>query len=207
MKIMLTCALNHGRKDLLEWALREQKIVLFFRMYCKAAYYENFAYLERLFVDPRFNIWGKHCVIEMSELCDIATEASQVECLLYLRKKHNCPWTYETCNFAAAYGHLDCLRYLHENRCEWNAGACFNAVAAGHLECLIYLHEQGCPWNQSASEHAADRGHLDCLKYLHENGCEWHNWACTRAAHQGHQECLQYLHENGRVNGLPKQVN
>ena len=45
------------------------------------------------------------------------------------------------------------------------------AAKNGHLDCLRYLHENGCPWNEDATWGAAENGHMDCLKYLHENGC------------------------------------
>ena len=46
--------------------------------------------------------------------------------------------------------------------------ACFEAVSIGHLECLKYLHENGCSWNAKTCKAAAENGHLECLKYLHE---------------------------------------
>ena len=45
----------------------------------------------------------------------------------------------------------------------------------GHLECLKYAHENGCPWNEDTCSNAAKNGHLECLKYLHENRCPWDN--------------------------------
>ena len=38
----------------------------------------------------------------------------------------------------------------------------------GHLECLKYAHENGCPLSEILLC-AADDGHLECLKYAHEN--------------------------------------
>ena len=43
-----------------------------------------------------------------------AARAGNIRCLKFLRKQ-GCPWDVWTCNIAAAGGHLDCLRYLHEN--------------------------------------------------------------------------------------------
>ena len=56
--------------------------------------------------------------------------------------------------------------------CIWSlvgARAAFN----GHLECLKYAHENGCPWDK---EDFVDLLPLmvilfECLKYAHENGC------------------------------------
>ena len=41
----------------------------------------------------------------------------------------------------------------------------------GHLECLKYAHENGCPWDEYTCTAAADYGHLEILQYAHDNGC------------------------------------
>jgi len=33
-----------------------------------------------------------------------------------------------------------------------NEKCCENASLNGHLECLKYLHENGCPWNKESCE-------------------------------------------------------
>ena len=53
-----------------------------------------------------------------------------------------------TCSYAAKNGHLDCLKYAHENGCPWDEDTCTNAAENGHLDCLIYAHENGCPWDK-----------------------------------------------------------
>jgi hypothetical protein len=97
---------------------------------------------------------------------------------------------------AAENGHLDCLRYAHENGCEWRCTAS-TAAKNGHLDCLRYAHENGCEWDESTTKYAAQNGHLDCLRYAHENGCAWHEETTSEAAYYGHLDCLRYAHENG----------
>ena len=41
---------------------------------------------------------------------------------------------------------------------------CSGAASGGHLECLKYAHEQGCPSDEQTSLAAASGGHLECLK-------------------------------------------
>ena len=53
----------------------------------------------------------------------------------------------------------------------WDKSTCNSAALNGHLNCLKYAHENGCSWDKWTCHWAAERGHLDCLKYLHENGC------------------------------------
>jgi hypothetical protein len=48
---------------------------------------------------------------------------------------------------------------------------CEEAASGGHLEVLKYAHENGCPWNELICANAARYGHLEVLKYLHQNGC------------------------------------
>jgi len=83
-------------------------------------------------------------------------------------------------------GHLDVLKYLHENGCPWNERCCEKASEKGHLECIIYLHKNRCPWNEKSCEKASDNGHFKVLKYLHENGCPL---------------VLKYLHETAKNYG------
>ena len=47
------------------------------------------------------------------------------------------------------------------------------AASRGHLEVLKYLHENGCPWDEKTCEAAAVGGdyHLDVLEYARANGC------------------------------------
>ena len=35
-------------------------------------------------------------------------------------KDHGCPWDEETCEYAATKGHLEVLKYAHENGCPWD---------------------------------------------------------------------------------------
>src|SRR3990167_5932020 len=49
-----------------------------------------------------------------------------------------CPWDEYTCSDASSGGHLECLKYAHENDCKWNIYTCSNASSGGHLECLKY---------------------------------------------------------------------
>ena len=89
------------------------------------------------------------------------------------KKYYNKDWKFLcNCNSiisnAVINGHLDCLKYAHENGCEWDSKTCYGAAQYGHLDCLKYAHENGCEWNVEICWIAAGKGHLDCLKYAHE---------------------------------------
>ena len=40
--------------------------------------------------------------------------------------------------------------HLTVKTCPWDADMCLIAAQKGHLECLKYAHENGCPWNMRA---------------------------------------------------------
>jgi len=42
----------------------------------------------------------------------------------------------------------------------------------GHLEILKYAHENGCAWDSTTCEAAEMCGNVDILKYVQEKGCE-----------------------------------
>ena len=47
---------------------------------------------------------------------------------------------------AAKYGHLDCLKYLHETaKAPWDSWAVRDAHRNNHSECLQYLLDNNCP--------------------------------------------------------------
>ena len=101
------------------------------------------------------------------------------------------------CGRSAERGHLECLRYAHEQGCRWDEWIAAYASGEGHLECLRYTHEQGCPWDEETCRWASMRGHLECLRYAHEHGCPWGEGTCTEASQNGHAESLLYTLENG----------
>ena len=47
---------------------------------------------------------------------------------------------------AAKYGHLDCLKYLHETaKAPWDEDAIRSAHENNHPECVQYLLDNDCP--------------------------------------------------------------
>jgi hypothetical protein len=113
---------------------------------------------------------------------------------LIVKKKSN-PFT---CEEAAYGGHLECLKYLHENNYPWDWDTPYYAAMEGHLECLKYAHENRCPWNEHITEYASRKGHFECLKYAVENGCPMDKISCIEQSILNcHLECVKYLQQNG----------
>jgi hypothetical protein len=56
---------------------------------------------------------------------------------------------------------------LRAEQCPWDAAACESAARGGHLDLLRWLHEQGCPWDTTAVRSAAaGSGHLPVLEHM-----------------------------------------
>ena len=102
---------------------------------------------------------------------------------------------------AAYYGHLDIVKFLHENRSEGCTVWAMNGAAEnGHLEMVKFLHEkrtEGC--TTYAMIWAAHNGHLNIIKFLHENRSE----GCTKnvmywAANKGYLDIVKFLSAESR---------
>ena len=112
---------------------------------------------------------------------------------------------------AASHGHLDRLKFLHENGCSWNCRTCECAAGAGNLDCLKYARKNGCEWSNyecicaikcdvfNWDNHKDIPGSLECLKYVIDNGSKYDLYTgndallmwcviCNRI------DCLEYLH-------------
>ncbi|CAB9515262.1 ankyrin repeat protein [Seminavis robusta] len=68
-------------------------------------------------------------------------------------------------------GHLDILKYAHENGCPWDKSTCSSAARGGHLEILKFARDNGCPWDGQTLAHAKWEGHSVILEWAKENGC------------------------------------
>jgi len=131
-----------------------------------------------------------------------AAEQGNLEMIKYC-VTNGCPvdeWTCApACAQAAKYGHLECLKYLHEEvNAPWNAHTAAWAALKGHLHILEYLVEREYDqYDEYACANAATNGHSDCLKYLHETAkAPWDSCAVQDAHKDNQPECLQYLLDN-----------
>jgi hypothetical protein len=100
---------------------------------------------------------------DTSCFCTAAATGGQLECMKYLLEWgysilfHSSPYTSfhllpvllsfyyrfgfeepQSIEAAAHGGHLECLKFLHENRCQWTSDTCAEAARKGHLSCLKY---------------------------------------------------------------------
>ena len=143
--------------------------------------------------------------------CYKVAYTNKLELLKWAREEKKCEWNAGTINMAARRGNLEMVKYCVANRCTVTADACANAAKNGHLECLKYLHEEvQAPLNSPhrpgrTASWAAKSGHLHILEYLVERKFDKYNTvrpslnACAHAAKNGHLDCLKYLHETAKA--------
>ena len=133
--------------------------------------------------------------------CHRVAHANKLELLKWAREEKKCKWDKRTINAAAYQGNLEMVKYCVANKCPIGTGACANAAENGHLECLKYLHEEAnAPWDMGTAIWAAENGHLHILEYLVERKYDQYSTrVCWEAAENGHLDCLQYLHETAKA--------
>ena len=133
--------------------------------------------------------------------CWQVAQTNKLELLKWVREVKNCDWNEMTINTVAYKGNLDMIKYCVANQCPIKDCACIAIAEYGHLECLKYLHEEvKAPWDSVTGSVAALNGHLHILEYLSEHKYDEYDWtACGHAAWDGHFDCLKYLHETAKA--------
>ena len=132
--------------------------------------------------------------------CIKVARTNKLELLKWIREEKKCRWDRRTINATATQGNLEMIKYCVANECPIVTWACSDAAENGHLECLKYLHEEAkAPWGSHTAEWAAQNGHLHILEYLVERKYDQFDVsACWFAAMCGHFDCLKYLHETAK---------
>ena len=153
------------------------------------------------FVWENKSLWPRDWIDEERDFCYEVAETNKLELLKWAREEKKCEWDEETINVAVLKGNLKMVKYCIANECPINEWACVLAAKNGHLEILKYLHEEvKAPWDSWTADWAAERGHLHILEYLVERKYDQYSvYACTVAAENGHLDCLKYLHETAKA--------
>jgi hypothetical protein len=135
------------------------------------------------------------------DFCYEVAHTNQLELLKWAREEKKCKWDGGTITAAAYHGNLEMVKYCVENQCPINVFACSCAASGGHLECLKYLHEEvEAPWSSHTASRATQNGHLHILEYLVERKYgEYSEQAYWFAAMNGHLDCLKYLRETAKA--------
>eukprot|EP00953_Heterococcus_sp_UTEX-ZZ885_P024680 13484-Heterococcus_DN1.PRE.1 len=136
-----------------------------------------------------------------------AAKGGAVEAMRWLRQQgYNYGGSLLEFVYAAHYGHLDVLHFLHADgytlaevrrqSTKYTLEAefedpCEQAASKGYLEVFRWLHEHDWPLG-SASEYAASAGHIHILMYLREQGVTFNEETMVEAVAGGPLVC-QYL--------------
>lgn len=98
---------------------------------------------------------------------------------------------------ACKNGHLECLKYMHENGFEWYSVAATYAALNGHLDCLKFIHQMGYVWDENTAIYAAQCPNSEILKYVLMNGCPHNQFVCYGAIEKGLMDNLKFAYEFG----------
>jgi hypothetical protein len=133
--------------------------------------------------------------------CPRVAFTNKLELLKWAREEKKCEWAGSTIQTAVEQGNLEMVKYCIAKECPIDAHACARAAGNGHLECLKYLHEEAkAPWDYWTAAWAALCGRLHILEYLVERKyTHFSKYACQWAAEKGHFDCLKYLRETAKA--------
>lgn len=96
---------------------------------------------------------------------------------------------------AASKGHLDVVKWLHNNNFGISDNVAKNAIMNNHLDVLYWYKEKNFPMTQTAI-YAVQSGNIEILKWVLDNGAEMSAELCTEAAYSGYIDVLKWLRNN-----------
>jgi hypothetical protein len=126
------------------------------------------------------------------ETCPAAARGGHLEVLKWLHEQGS-PWDHWTTAAAAFGGHFEVLQWLQKQQCPLNISSCNLAARAGNFEILQWLHQKKYPFNADTCEEASRAGHLEILKWLHKKKCPWDTRTTKNMAVRGNLEALKWL--------------
>ncbi len=103
-------------------------------------------------------------------------------------------------NLAARNGHMEVVKWLHNNGKSYSTRAMDLASRYGHLDVVKWLHYNGKRCTTNAMDWAAENGHLDVVKWLHNNRKRCTNDAMDWADENGHLDVVKFLYNNMYMN-------
>ena len=138
-----------NKLELLKWA-GEKKKCTWGHDAIKAAARQGNLEMVKYCVAKKTPIYFDHIT---KEACACAAKNGHLECLKYLCEEAFVLWDKRTVTRAVLSGHLHILEYLFERSGGYiySKSACVDAAKYGHLDCLKFLHETAkAPWNSWA---------------------------------------------------------
>lgn len=108
-----------------------------------------------------------------------------------LRAMCNRAWRY-----AGAYGCVDCVGMLFDQRVPGELEGVLAATKAGWHQCLAFMLEHGCAADATITAAAAGAGQVMCLHELCKYGCAYDESLFNAAAREGKADTLSFAQEN-----------
>ena len=145
-------------------------------------------------------------VMDQAWFCVQVAATNKLEFLKWAREVKHCEWGEETIIAAVSFGNLEMLKYCFSNGCPCDVEeSCEQAAAGGHLDCLRFLFDKVKPsrkTDEEAAMQAACGGQMVILKYFVEEKkiSDEVKFDCMgNAASYGRLDCLKYLVEEAKV--------
>jgi len=186
----------YNRKDVLEWALREQNINLLGGICFEATQEGRIDVLDEVWnnIDHEGEFW-----MIFEELDEHATRGGRLNVLKWYETKGKDIDKDMCATLAARDGHLNILQWLREEKSfEFGGKFYCRAVEGGRLHVMKWLREIEVPWTEGTFSYSAWGGNPDILQWLHDEGCPWPRGDAHRVYADGLQpELVDWLHANG----------
>ncbi|KAE9011925.1 hypothetical protein PR003_g14271 [Phytophthora rubi] len=190
----VAAAAKNGHLSVLQWLFHHHDHVYWGgdEMYCAVAHnhLEVAKFLHEHTTPPPDDMF----------LIDEAARHGDLEMMRWLHSERGDHLTYEGVMRAVDGGFLDAVEWMRATFPDTVVPKDIrmdNAAANGHLEMVKWLHEQSAWCTKQAMNRAAGNGHLEVVKYLDGNrseGCTTD--AMDLAAGNGHLEVVKWLHDN-----------
>jgi ankyrin repeat protein len=186
---MLRCITRRGQLDMLKYIHEEWGIELPSKLYTIAVENEHFDCFEYLYDHGcPYNNYNKIYIVAMP--------LGDLDFIIHLRHM-GFPYKDDDIKYAAQFGHLNIVKYFHEQYDNELTYDVFSAAAeSGNMELVEYLHKNNCPWSKKTFDYACMHGHTKIVAYLYDNGCPFSDLCSMLAASNGYLDILMYLHHS-----------
>jgi hypothetical protein len=156
-------AARSGSITMLEWLKAERLCAFGHDMCAGAAEGGQLAALQHL--------RSEGCGWNEVHIACYAVKGGSIEVVEWLRQEQGIEVPTDVLFWAAGNGKISMCAHLRSIGCAWDVYACTQAAANGHYDTLRWLHEQGCPWDErEVFVDVARNGCTNILAYFTEQG-------------------------------------
>ena len=135
--------------------------------------------------------------VDETDMCHVFGICGNLQDMKWARE-HGGKWGWMLGYDVALQGHLDCLRYMHEQGYALASSTMRGAAVGGHLPILRYLCDMNCPGHEEILENAVQHNRRHVIKFVMDNPsikCNLQQVGWEAASH-GHIDLLEYFKEH-----------